>query len=90
MARETKIPDEFKVFLIPKDENFENEWRAKIKLDSKTRTKKPERTEYFNASISFPIESYNSSTPEEIKKEALVKFREAFIEITEWLKEQTV
>lgn len=84
MERETII-DGFKVFLIPK-----NEWRAKIELDSKTRMKEPEKKEYFNARITFPIESYNSSTPEEIKKEALVKFRETFIEITEWLKEQIV
>ena len=82
MAREIKI-EGFEVFLIP-----ENEWRAKMILDSKTGSKKPERTEYFNARITFPIENYNSSTPEEIKKETFLKLREAFIEITEWLKKQ--
>ena len=85
MARETKI-ERFEV-------SFMNgmEWRAKIDLFSKVRIGEDSKThENFRAFLNLPNENYNSATPEEIKKEALVKFREAFIEITEWLKEQIV
>ena len=81
MARETEI-EGFEILLIP-----ENEWRARLRINSRVREKDDE---YFNARIGLLIENYNTTPPEEIKKEIFIKLRDAFIEITEWLKKQTI
>ncbi len=81
MARETEI-EGFEILLIP-----ENEWRARLRISSRVKEKDDE---YFNASIGLLIENYNTTPPEEIKKEIFIKLRDAFIEITEWLKKETI
>jgi hypothetical protein len=81
MAREIEI-EGFEILLIPK-----NEWRARLRINSRVREKDDE---YFNARIGLLIENYNTTPPEEIKKEIFIKLRDAFIEITEWLKKQTI
>ena len=81
MARETEI-EGFEILLIPR-----NEWRARLLIKSRVKEKDDE---YFNAGINFLIENHNTTPPEEIKKENFIKLRDAFIEITEWLKKQTI
>ena len=81
MARKTEV-ENFEILLLP-----ENEWRARLRINSRVKEKDDE---YFNASVGSLIENYNTTPPEEIRKEIFIKLRDAFIEITEWLKKQTV
>lgn len=81
MARETEI-EGFEILLIPR-----NEWRARLRIKSRVKEKDDED---FNAGINLLIENHNTTPPEEIKKEIIIKLRDAFIEITEWLKKQTI
>ena len=83
MARKTYL-NVFNVFLMP-----ENEWRAEMEVFSKFRKAENSKDdENFRGYINLPIKSGDTS-PAEIKKETLIKLRDTFIEVIEWLKKQT-
>lgn len=63
----------------------ERGWRGRMMLISRIE----ETDENFSADINLPLENYNT-TPDEIKKEVFEKLKKAFIEITKWLRTQSI
>jgi len=82
MERETKI-EGFEIF------STDSKWRGTVEIFSTTGEVKDRESENFRANINLPVENYNLA-PNEIKKEIFEKFKSTFIEITEWLKSQSV